>query len=94
MEVKKGGGSDSEEMDEGEEGVILVVEGEVRVKVEGKKKRMEEGGYEYMKKKRGWRMRNEGEKKERLKWIRKEYEYVEGMDVKEKILIKEKEIEK
>ncbi len=60
MEVQPGGGGDRAELDEGAEGVLFVVEGEVSVTVAGKTHRLDEGGYAYLPPKSGWRLRNGG----------------------------------
>lgn len=92
MEVQPGGGSDRAELDEGAEGVLFVVEGEVSVTVAGKTHRLDEGGYAYLPPKSGWRLRNEGATTARFHWIRKAYEYVDGLDVPEPLFLNEKDI--
>ncbi len=72
--------------------MLFVVEGEVSVTVAGKTHRLDEGGYAYLPPKSGWRLRNEGATTARFHWIRKAYEYVDGLDVPEPLFLNEKDI--
>ncbi len=60
--------------------------------VAGKTHRLDEGGYAYLPPKSGWRLRNEGATTARFHWIRKAYEYVDGLDVPEPLFLNEKDI--
>ncbi len=92
MEVQPGGGSDRAELDEGAEGVLFVVEGEITVTVAGKSHTLTEGGYAYLPPKSGWTLRNNGAATARFHWVRKAYEYVDGLDVPEPLFLNEKDI--
>ncbi|KAJ5325273.1 hypothetical protein MYU51_020843 [Penicillium brevicompactum] len=92
MEVQPGGGSDRAELDEGAQGVVFVVEGEVTITVGGEKHTLTEGGYAYLPPKCGWTLRNNGESTARFHWVRKAYEAVEGLDQPEPLFLNEKEI--
>ena len=92
MEVQSGGGSDRAELDEGAEGVLFVVEGEITVTVAGKSHTLIEGGYAYLPPKSGWTLWNKSGQTAKFHWIRKAYEYVDGLDAPEPLILNEKEI--
>lgn len=93
MEVSPGGGSDRPEQDEGAEGALFVVEGELTVTTGGKKHVMRPGGFGFIPPASRWSARNEGLETVRFHWIRKAYEFVDGLDVPEAFFINESEIE-
>lgn len=92
MQVEPGGGSDRPEQDSGAEGVLFVVEGEITVTVAGKAHRMTSGGYAFLPPGSGWTLRNNGSHNASFHWIRKAYEFVDGLDVPEPIFANENEI--
>ena len=79
VEVQPGGGSDRAELDPGAEGVLFVVEGEITVSVGGQQQTLQPGGYAYLPPNSGWSLRNDGSAASRFHWIRKAYEYVDGL---------------
>jgi (S)-ureidoglycine aminohydrolase len=81
MEVSPGGGSSRPELDASAEGVLFVVEGEMTLTLEGRKHRMETGGYAFIPPGAKWELYNETDQMVRFHWIRKAYEYVDGIDV-------------
>lgn len=83
MEVGPGGGSDRPEPDSGAEAALFVVEGELTVTVEGRKRSMRPGGFAFIPPASRWSVRNEGSVPVRFHWIRKAYDLVEGIDVPE-----------
>lgn len=93
MEVQPGGGSDRPEPDAGAEGVFFVVEGEVTVTIAGKSHVLTPGGYAYLPPASGWTMRNAGSATARFHWIRKAYEYVDGLDAPEPLFLNDNDIE-
>ncbi|GAA2886050.1 (S)-ureidoglycine aminohydrolase [Aminobacter niigataensis] len=93
MEVQPGGGSDRPEPDAGAEGVFFVVEGEVTVTVAGKSHVLTPGGYAYLPPASGWTMRNAGVETARFHWIRKAYEYVDGLDAPDPLFLNDNDIE-
>ncbi|AWC22565.1 putative allantoin catabolism protein [Aminobacter sp. MSH1] len=93
MEVQPGGGSDRPEPDAGAEGVFFVVEGEVTVTVAGKSHVLTPGGYAYLPPASGWTMRNAGNETARFHWIRKAYEYVDGLDAPDPLFLNDNDIE-
>jgi len=92
MEVQPGGGSDRPEPDADAEGVLFVVEGEITVTVDGAAHRLTPGGYAFLPPASGWTLRNDGTAAARFHWIRKAYEYVEGIDVPDPIFANENNI--
>ncbi len=92
MEVQPGGGSDRPEPDAGAEGVLFVVEGEVTVTLAGKAHRLTSGGYAFLPPGSGWSLRNEGGGSARFHWVRKAYEFVEGLEPPEAIFANENDI--
>lgn len=97
MEVQPGGGSDRAELDDSAEGVLFVVEGQVTVTttpttMASQTHTLVEGGYAYLPPKSGWTLRNAGPTPARFHWIRKAYEYVEGLGIPEPLFLNEKDI--
>ncbi len=93
MEVQPGGGSERPEPDAGAEGVFFVVEGEVTVTISGKNHVLTPGGYAYLPPASGWTMRNAGTETARFHWIRKAYEYVDGLDAPDPLFLNDNDIE-
>jgi len=92
MEVQPGGGSDNPEPDASAEAVLFVVGGELTVTLDGVKHRMRPGGFAFLPPAAIWTLRNEGNETARFHWIRKEYEFVEGIEVPEAFFADEAEI--
>jgi (S)-ureidoglycine aminohydrolase len=92
MEVQPGGGSDRPEAQAGAEGVLFVVEGEITVEVGGKAHRLSPGGYAYLPPDSGWTLRNHGGTEARFHWIRKAYEFVEGIDTPEPLFANDNDV--
>ncbi|EFY89705.1 hypothetical protein J3459_006268 [Metarhizium acridum] len=92
MEVQPGGGSDRPELDDGAEGVLFVVQGNVTITMENGTHLLTEGGYAYLPPKSSWTLRNTAEKTARFHWIRKAYEYVDGLGTPEPLFLNEKDI--
>ncbi len=93
MEVGPGGGSDRPELQAGVEGVLFVVEGELTLTLEGVTHAMRPGGYAFIPPGSNWSVRNHGSEHVRFHWIRKAYEYVDGLDVPEGFVTNENDIE-
>lgn len=93
MEVQPGGGSDRPEPDANAEAVLFVVEGEITVTLGGQSHRMAPGGYAFLPPASGWTLHNEGAQTARFHWIRKAYEFVDGIDVPDPIFTNENDIE-
>ena len=93
MEVQPGGGSNQPETDTDAEGVLFVVDGSIAISFNGKKYDLTEGGYAYLPAGLIWKLRNETDKAAKFHWIRKSYQYVDGLDKPEPIVTNAKDIE-
>ena len=92
MEVKPDGGSDKPEPDPHAECVLFVVEGELGLTLSGKVHVMQPGGYAYIPPGAKWSVRNKSAELVKFHWIRKSYDFVEGLGVPEAIVVNEKDI--
>jgi (S)-ureidoglycine aminohydrolase len=92
MEVQPGGGSDRPEPEADAQGVFFVVEGEITVTLDGERHTLTPGGYAYLPPASGWTLRNDGKDVARFHWIRKAYEFVEGLDVPDPLFLNENDI--
>jgi (S)-ureidoglycine aminohydrolase len=92
MEVQPGGGSDRPESEADAEGVFFVVEGEITVTLDGERHVLTPGGYAYLPPASGWTLRNTGKDVARFHWVRKAYDFVEGLDVPDPLFLNEKDI--
>jgi (S)-ureidoglycine aminohydrolase len=92
MEVKPDGGSDKPEPDANAEGVLFVVEGELKLTLAGKSHAMKPGGYAFIPPGAKWSVRNTATQPVRFHWIRKSYEFVEGLGIPEAFVVNEKDI--
>lgn len=79
MEVAPGGGSDRPEADAAAQGVLFVVEGGMRLTIDGAAHDMAAGGYAYLPAGCNWRLANPNAEPVRFHWIRKRYVAVEGI---------------
>jgi len=79
-EVQPGGGSDKPETEAGAEAVLFVVEGQIALEVGGQTHHLQTGGYAYLPPDRPWTLRVVGDVAAKFHWIRKAYQWVEGMD--------------
>jgi (S)-ureidoglycine aminohydrolase len=93
MEVQPGGGSDRPEPDASAEAVLFVVGGELTVTLDGSKHKMRAGGFAFLPPAAKWTVRNEGAETARFHWIRKAYEFVDGIDVPEAFFADEADIQ-
>ena len=92
MEVQPGGGSDQPEPEADAEGVFFVVEGEITVTLDGEAHTLTPGGYAYLPPASGWTFRNDGKNVARFHWVRKAYDFVEGLDAPDPLFLNEKDI--
>ncbi|MCE8033542.1 (S)-ureidoglycine aminohydrolase [Billgrantia tianxiuensis] len=93
MEVGPGGGSERPELDPAAEGVLFVVEGEMTLTIAGERHEMVPGGYAYLPPGCHWQLRNEADAPVRFHWVRKAYEYVEGIEVPQAFVVNENDLE-
>ena len=92
MEVGPGGGSERPEPDADAEGALFVVEGEIAVTLDGGEHVLKQGGFAYLPPASGWTLRNQGTETARFHWIRKAYDYVEGLDAPDPLFLDEADI--
>nr|WP_299040441.1 bifunctional allantoicase/(S)-ureidoglycine aminohydrolase [uncultured Psychrobacter sp.] len=93
VEVAPNGGSDKPELDAKAEAVLFVVEGEMDVTIEGETHHMEAGGYAFLPPSCKWTLKNNSDTHVKFHWIRKAYQYVEGIDVPEAFVTSDHEVE-
>jgi (S)-ureidoglycine aminohydrolase len=93
VEVGKGGGSDRPEADPNAEAVLFVVEGVLRLMIEGVSHVLEPGGYAFLPPGAAWSLRNTRARPARFHWIRKAYQHVEGIDVPAAFVTNERDVE-
>ncbi|MEO4000530.1 bifunctional allantoicase/(S)-ureidoglycine aminohydrolase [Mesorhizobium sp. CAU 1732] len=92
MEVAPGGGSERPEPDADAQGVLFVVEGELTVTIDGASHVMAPGGFAYLPPASGWTATNAGAAPVRFHWIRKAYEFVEGIDVPDAFFSRDQDV--
>ncbi len=92
MEVAPGGGSDNPDPNEGAEGILFVVEGELTLTIEGETHQMTPGGYAFIPPAAKWTAKNNSGASVCFHWIRKQYEAVEGIDAPEAFVVNEQDI--
>jgi len=92
LEVQPGGGSDRPEIDAEAQSVLFVVEGSARLVVAGETYDLVPGGYAYLPPGAHWTLRNSGSDVLRLHWIRKAYDFVEGLDVPDVLVLNENDL--
>ena len=72
--------------------VIFVVQGEITLTIAGKVHVMGEGGYAYLPPASDWQVHNTSDAPARFHWIRKAYEYVDGLDAPEAFVTNDNDI--
>ncbi|MDI7862297.1 (S)-ureidoglycine aminohydrolase [Rhizobiaceae bacterium n13] len=92
MEVLPGGGSDRPEPDRSAEGALFVVEGVLTVTLDGQNHVMQPGGFAFLPPECGWTVRNRSDKPVRFHWVRKAYEFVDGLEVPKAFFVNEADI--
>jgi (S)-ureidoglycine aminohydrolase len=93
VEVSPGGGSDRPETDLEAEGVLFVVEGEMRLTVGDERHVLDVGGYAFLPPGVTWTVHNDGDAPLRFHWVRKAYERVEGIEVPPPFVTNERDVE-
>jgi (S)-ureidoglycine aminohydrolase len=93
VEVSPGGGSDRPELDPDAEGVVFVVEGRIRLTVEGEKHDLAPGGYAFLPPGCAWALTNSSDATATFHWVRKAYEKVEGVEVPAPFVTNETDVE-
>ena len=93
MEVSPGGGSEKPELDPAAEGVLFIVEGELTLTLAGETHLMQPGGYAFLPPGISWQAHNRTDEPVRFHWVRKAYEYVEGIKAPAPFVTNENAIE-
>ena len=91
-EVQPGGGSNRPETEAGVQSVLFVVEGGIRVAINGQSHDLEKGGYAYIPPDASWTLHNTGKTAARFHWIRKAYQSVTGLDTPDPLVLNENDI--
>ena len=92
MEVAPGGGSDRPETDPEAESVIFVMDGVLRLAIEGQPHELEQGGYAYLPPGCAWTARSTGTGLAQFHWLRKAYQQLDGIDVPEPFVTNERDV--
>ncbi|MEI6893137.1 MAG: bifunctional allantoicase/(S)-ureidoglycine aminohydrolase [Colwellia sp.] len=92
VEVGPDGGSNKPELDESAQGVLFVVEGEMDITIEGVAHHMDTGGYAYLPPRCQWTIKNNSDANVKFHWIRKAYQYVDGLDVPEAFVTSDQDL--
>ena len=93
VEVGPSGGSDRPELDPHAEGVLFVVEGEVRLTIGDDEHRLTAGGYAYLPAASTWTLHNTAGAPARFHWIRKAYEPVPGLEAPPAFVTSDEQVE-
>ena len=80
MEVAPGGGSEDPEPDPGAEGVLFVVGGALSLTLDGQDYELSPGGYAFIPPGAHWSARNRSEGLCHFHWIRKAYDFADGIE--------------
>ena len=92
LEVRQGGGSQQPEPDSNAEAVLFILEGQLQISIDGVGHQMQAGGYAYIPPGAQWTLTNVNEPVARFHWIRKSYEFVEGIESPDAFVINEQEL--
>ncbi len=93
VEVSPGGGSDRPEADPEAEAVVFVLEGTLRLTIEGDEHLLEPGGYAFLPPGCAWTARNTGSEPVRFHWVRKAYQRVDGVGLPDAFAVNERDVE-
>jgi (S)-ureidoglycine aminohydrolase len=79
VEVSPGGGSDRPELEPGAEAVLFVLAGRLALALDGKQYDLVAGSYVFIGPQSHWTIHNRADDRACFQWIRKKYEYVDGI---------------
>lgn len=79
VEVSPQGGSDYPEPDPDGEAVLFVLKGQPTLTLDGTPHELTPGSYVFIGPKSSWKLHNNGDEPATFQWIRKRYNYVEGV---------------
>lgn len=86
MEVEPGGGSTKPEPDQQAQAAIFVVAGQIELVIGDKLHSLVAGGFAYVPPGTPWTVRNGGKDPARFHWIRKRYQFVDGLGLPDPII--------
>lgn len=92
VEVMPGGGSNKPEPEAGVEGAIFIVEGNMHLIVDGQVHELVEGGFAFIPPGARWQLFNQSGSVLRFHWIRKRYEFVDGIDTPDLVISSDQQI--
>ena len=93
VEIAPGGEAAKPEPEAGVESVLFVTTGELTLTLEGERHVLEAGGYAFIAPGAQWSLANEGSEITSFHWIRKAYEYLEGVDAPASFVTSDNDIE-
>ncbi len=71
---------------------LFVLEGKIRLEVDGKKHNMDEGGFSWLPPQAAYSMKNDQDAVSRVIWIRRRYVKAEGIEIPQAIVANEKDV--
>ncbi len=80
LEIFPGGGSNRPEPDVRVEGVLFVLDGELEIEFDDIREHLQPGSYVYIGPGSNWKINNSSKSPSRVQWIRKVYDFVDGID--------------
>lgn len=89
LEVGAGGGSQSPEPQATVESALFVMEGSLAVSINGSNHLLQPGFFAYLPPAANWTATNNEDEPCRFHWVRKNYEFVEGLTVPEPLVVDE-----
>lgn len=92
VEVSRDGGSEKPEPDPAAESVLFVVEGELVLTIDSEKYNLDKGSYAFIPPGTEWTLKNQADAKGLFHWIRKAYQFVDGIDVPPFFVVNEKDV--
>lgn len=94
VEISPGGGSSAPEPDANGEGVLFVVDGALRLTLDGKSHQLEPGSYVYLAPKADWSIVNVSDATATFHWVRKSYEPAAGIAQPDSFITRDQDGEK
>ena len=92
VEVAPKGGSEKPELDDAAQGVLFVVSGQMDITIEGVAHHLDTGGYAYLPPGCNWTIRNNSDENVTFHWIRKAYQYVDGLEAPEAFVTSDQDL--
>lgn len=93
VEIGPGGGAAKPEPEADVESVLFVTTGELTLTLDGQQHVLGEGGYAFISPESEWSLANEGSERTSFHWIRKAYEYLDGIDAPASFVTRDQDIE-